>query len=301
MATDARAAPLTPEKAGRVRTLITPEGLDLRLVLADAGERATAFILDAAIIIGTLVAATIVILLIAAAFQGQAGEVLMILWLFVFFGLRNAYFIAFELTPRAATPGKRALGLRVASRDGSPLSADAIFARNAIREIEVYLPLTFLLTQRSGVDGWIVLAGLTWSGVFALFPLFNRDRLRAGDLIAGTWVVRAPKRRLLPDLVADGAEGRPAFAFSSAQIDAYGVKELHVLEDVLRKRQPKVLADVAARIRNKIGWIGAEPDHDFLSAYYAALRGRLETRLLFGHRRRDKHDAPTPERAQRRY
>jgi uncharacterized RDD family membrane protein YckC len=290
MATDAEAASLTPEKAGQVRTLITPEGLDLRLVLADAGERATAFLLDAAIIVGSLAAATIVILLIAAAFGGQAGEILFILWLFVFFGLRNAYFIAFELTPRAATPGKRVLGLRVATRDGAPLTADAIFARNAIREIEVYLPLTFLITQRSGVDGWIVLAGLVWSGIFALFPLFNRDRLRAGDLIAGTWVVRAPKRRLLPDLVVDPVDGRATLAFTSAQIDAYGVKELHVLEDVLRKRQSKVMADVAARIRNKIAWIGTEPDHDFLSAYYAALRGRLETRLLFGRRRKDKYD-----------
>ena len=51
---------LTPEKPGRVRTLVTPEGIDLRLVLADAGQRATAFLIDAAIIVGALVAATIV-------------------------------------------------------------------------------------------------------------------------------------------------------------------------------------------------------------------------------------------------
>jgi uncharacterized RDD family membrane protein YckC len=283
---------LTPEKPGRVRSLITPEGVDLHLVLADAGERLAAFLLDAAIIIGSLVAATIVILLLAAAMaaQGASMQILGILWLFVFFGLRNAYFIAFELTPRAATPGKRALGLRVASRDGGPLSADAVFARNALREIEVYLPLTFLVTQRTGVDGWIVLAGLTWSGVFALFLLFNRDRLRAGDLVAGTWVVRSPKRRLLPDLTGDGATDRAGFAFTSAQINAYGVKELHVLEDVIRKGDPRVTSEVSARIRRKISWIGSEPDREFLGAYYTALRGRLETRLLFGHRRKDKFD-----------
>jgi len=289
---DTRAAPaLTPEKPGRVRSLVTPEGVDLHLVLADAGERATAFLLDAAVIIGSLIVASIVILLLAVAIQGTAMELLGILWLFVFFGLRNVYFIAFELTPGAATPGKRALGLRVASRDGGPLTADAIFARNAIREIEVYLPLTFLVTQRTGVDGWIVLAGLTWSGIFALFPLFNRDRLRAGDLVAGTWVVRAPKRRLLPDLTTGGADERARFAFTSAQINAYGVKELHVLEDVIRKGQAQVITEVAARIRRKIGWTGSEPDREFLSAYYAALRGRLETRLLFGHRRKDKFDS----------
>jgi len=284
------AAALTPDKPGRVRSLVTPEGVDLHLVLADAGERATAFLLDVAIIVGCLIGASLVILLLAAALNGAPREMLGVLWLLVFFGLRNAYFIVLELRPGAATPGKRMLGLRVASRDGGPLTANAIFARNAIREIEVYLPLTFLVTQRTGVDGWIVLAGLVWSGVFALFPLFNRDRLRAGDLVAGTWVVRNPKRRLLPDLAANNVAAGPAFAFTSAQINAYGVKELHVLEDVIRKNHPQTVTDVAARIRKKIGWFGAEPDREFLGAYYAALRGRLETRLLFGHRRKDKFD-----------
>ena len=33
-------------------------------------------------------------------------------------------------------------------------------------------------------------------------------------------------------------------------------------------------------------------DGAFLDAYYVALRGRLEQRLLFGRRRKDKFDAP---------
>ena len=47
------------------------------------------------------------------------------------------------------------------------------------------------------------------------------------------------------------------------------------------------------RIRNKIDWWSRpdETDRGFLEAYYAALRGRLETNLLMGKRRRDKHDA----------
>jgi hypothetical protein len=49
---------------------------------------------------------------------------------------------------------------------------------------------------------------------------------------------------------------------------------------------------VAERIRCKIAWYKApdERDEAFLSAYYAALRGRLETQLLFGRRRKDKFD-----------
>ena len=79
---------------------------------------------------------------------------------------------------------------------------------------------------------------------------------------------------------------------TQAQIDAYGAKELHVLEDVLRQRDRKTMRAVAARIARKIDWTHGEidDDHDFLSAYYAALRKRLEARLLMGVRRRDKHD-----------
>jgi len=40
----------------------------------------------------------------------------------------------------AATPGKRILGIRVAARNGKALTAEAVFARNAMRELEVFLP-----------------------------------------------------------------------------------------------------------------------------------------------------------------
>jgi uncharacterized RDD family membrane protein YckC len=271
----------------RTRELVTPEGVDLRLALPDAGERVAAFFIDIAIIIGTLIAATILILLLAAATSWSPKEGLMIVWLLAFFFLRNFYFVAFELTPRAATPGKRALGLRVAARNGGPLTAEAIFARNAMRELELFLPLSFLATSSIGVDAWIRLIGTVWCAVFVLFPLFNRDRLRVGDLVGGTWVVRAPKRVLDVDLADDGT---PHVAFTAEALDAYGIKELNVLEDVLRRRDPAVIRAVAERIRAKIGMTADIPDLEFLQAYYKALRAHLESRLLFGRRRRDKHD-----------
>ena len=50
---------------------------------------------------------------------------------------------------------------------------------------------------------------------------------------------------------------------------------------------------VADRIRRKIGWTRAPGDSDgaFLQDYYAALRKHLESRLLMGQRRADKHHA----------
>jgi len=283
------AAYLPPE--GRVRELVTPEGVDLRLTLAEGGERVAAFLLDCAIIIGALIALSIAVLLVAFATSFAPGELLVVVWIMASFFLRNFYFIAFELTPRAATPGKRVLGLRVAMRNGGPLTAEAIFSRNAMREIELFLPLSLLAAAGAGVDGWINLMGLVWCAVFVLFPLFNKDRLRVGDLVGGTWVVRAPKRVLDVDL--SGVENTAVVAFTSEQLDVYGVKELNVLEDVLRRKDPAVMRSVAERIRGKIGMRDTGiRDLEFLQAYYTGLRGHLETRLLFGRRRRDKYDAP---------
>ncbi len=283
-------------RVGTERTFVTPEGVDLRLNIGEAGQRVAAFLLDAAIIIGVLIAFTIIALLMgigAAAGGGRQGaEIVAVIWLLVFFVLRNFYFTGFELSAAAATPGKRVMGLRVASRDGGRLKAESVFARNALRELEVFLPLSLLISRAGqGVDAWMYLLALVWAGIFVFFPLFNKDRLRAGDLVGGTWVVRTPKRKLTRDMADDGSERLTAYDFTPAQIDAYGAKELHVLETVLRQRDRNTMKAVAERIANKIDWSRTDDrDYDFLSAYYAALRGRLEQRLLMGVRRRDKHD-----------
>lgn len=271
----------------RVREMVTPEGIDLKLALPQASERIAAFLIDVAIMVAALIVGSLVIILLAIGTSWSPREVLVTLWLLVFFFLRNFYFIAFELTPRAATPGKRALGIRVAMRSGGPITPEAIFLRNAMRELELFLPISFMAAPGVGVDALLAVIGTVWCGVFVLFPLFNRDRLRVGDFVAGTWVVRSPRRVLGIDLADDNA---PAIAFSREALEAYGIKELNVLEDVLRRRDPAVIKAVAERIRAKIGVQANEPDLEFLLAYYKALRAHLESRLLFGRRRRDKYD-----------
>ncbi len=286
------------ERNATQRAFVTPEGVDLRLNIGDAGQRAAAFLLDAAIIIAVLVVFTLVVVFTGVGAIGAAGiagaEMMAVLWLVVFFLLRNFYFTAFELSAAAATPGKRVMGLRVASRDGGRLRAESVFARNAMRELEVFLPMSVLFARATegGVDSWMYLLAFVWAGIFVFFPLFNKDRLRLGDLVGGTWVVRTPRRKLTRDMADDGVERRVVYDFSPAQIDAYGAKELHVLESVLRQGDRKTKRAVADRIAAKIGWTRdpLQTDSDFLSAYYAALRGRLEEKLLMGVRRRDKHD-----------
>jgi uncharacterized RDD family membrane protein YckC len=294
----AASSALAGSASGFQRRLLTPEGIELNLRLASAAERAGAFLLDLVIMGLTLTVLTIVIVILAiqTGVKGPAAvEALAILWLIGFFLLRNFYFVLFELGARAATPGKRVVGVRVIARDGGRLSGEAVFTRNALREVEAFLPITLILGAGAAGDAagaLIVLTALIWTGCLLLFPLFNRDRMRPGDLVAGTWVVKAVRPALLKDMAAESIAAPQRFVFTPDQLDAYGVKELELLEGVLRRIDRRVMALVAERIRGRIGWAQRpdEGDLDFLTAYYGALRGRLEQRLLFGRRRRDKFD-----------
>jgi uncharacterized RDD family membrane protein YckC len=276
---------------GKRRTLVTPEGVDLQLSLADGGQRVGAFLIDLLIMFLTLLLMTILVGILIAALGMQGAQVGVIIWLLGFFLLRNFYFIILELGPRAATFGKRAVGLRVVARSGERLTADRVIARNMLREIEFYLPLSFLSynAAEGEVSGLAWLAGLAWSAIFLFFPLFNKDRLRVGDLLAGTWVVNAPKRKLSVDSL-NTESPQAHFQFTEAQLDVYGIYELQTLEQVLRDDQAEAIGAVASTIRNKLGLAHDGWDRDFLVAYYDAMRARMERGLLFGKRREDKFD-----------
>jgi uncharacterized RDD family membrane protein YckC len=274
------------------RSLVTPEGVDLGVTLASAGNRAAAFLLDAAILLAVAVIGTLIIVFGAVGLGPRGFEPLFIAWLVILFFLRNVYFIAFEAGGRAATFGKRIVGIRVVSRDGSGLSIDQVIARNLMREIEVLLPLSLLLSGGGLglVDTATTLLGLAWSLIFAFFLLFNRDRMRIGDMLAGTWVVEVPRRVLAENLSGRRAAVGRRFEFSKAQLDAYGIAELHKLEEVLRQNNDGALRTVAETIQRKIGMTDNSWDpRPFLIAYYDDLKAHLERKLLLGNRRANKH------------
>lgn len=270
------------------RSFVTPEGVDLQLELGGAGTRAAAFLIDVVMMLVVLILATIALF---AFNQATRADIAGILWLIGAFCLRNGWFVLFEMGERGATLGKRLMGLRVIARDGARLTAGAVLARNAMREIEVFLPLSFLGAQAAAgtADAFLTIFALGWSGIFLFFPLFNRDRLRVGDLVAGTWVVQAVRRTLSADLGA--AADRPRRIFPDAALALYGVHELHTLEDVIRGGDALARITVAAAIRRKAGLADDGDDEGFLADYYAALCARLEGGLLVGRRRRDKFSA----------
>jgi uncharacterized RDD family membrane protein YckC len=285
---------LAAEPAERVHEVVTPEGVPLRLPVAAAGDRVGALLLDLLAIFLLVVGALIPLLVLAVAGAVDADLVLAGALLATFL-VRTFYFTFFELTWQGQTPGKRRLGIRAVDSRGGPLAAEAIIARNLTRELELFLPAIALFAPQAlfpGAPGWLALLPLAWMLLFGFLPLFNKDRLRVGDLVAGTVVVRAPAAVLLEDL---SARAPAAQAFTEAQLEVYGVYELQVLEGVLRGAatagHAEAVRTVAEKIRNKLGLEGPPGDDEtFLQEFYAALRGRLEQRLLFGKRRRSKHD-----------
>jgi uncharacterized RDD family membrane protein YckC len=296
-----RRRPALAPYAPRLHRVRTPEGVVLPFVVASASDRLSAFLIDLVVLAAGTVAAFLLAGAVVVARLPGLGLALAMVASFLF---RNAYFIACEIGWNGQTIGKRRLHLRVVSRDGGPLTADAVLARNLTRDVELFLPLTALLAPRAVAadgPGWAVLLAIVWLLVFALLPLLGRDRLRPGDMVAGTLVVESPEAVLLPDLAAEREERSKApddaavesgIAFTREQLAIYGVRELQVLEDVLRRAdegtiRAEILAEVRERIARKIGWRRGDlrvTDHAFLAAFYRALRARLEQRLLFGER-----------------
>jgi len=278
-----------PLRSSKARALNTPEGVDLTVEIASFGARIGAFMIDMICIYGSIIVVVLLFVWMNGDKLGDTAQNFLTAgFIIVVFVLRNFWFILFEMGARGATPGKRAVGIRVIARNGGRLEASHVVARNLLRDVEVILPLSFLFSFGS----LYAMLGLGWTLIFMLFPLFNKDRMRAGDLIGGTWVIRAPRAKLFNDLSENEPHRQQYFAFTPAQIAVYGIYELQTLEGVLRGNDRKAIKMVADLIREKIGWYHGDDDRAFLNAYYAAVRAELEKGMLFGKRRHSKYDLP---------
>ena len=105
------------------------------------------------------------LLAIATGQLGRAGVGLFLVGLFL---VEWFYPVLFEVLRGGATPGKRALGLLVLQRDGTPVGWTASILRNLVRFAD-FLPFAY--------------------GFGLAAMLVDRDFRRLGDLAAGTVVV----------------------------------------------------------------------------------------------------------------
>ncbi len=168
----------------------TPEQVTITLPLAGVGTRMLAAVLDALIIVGTILVFVYLAVLVggAIAYQpdsGAANSVLGALALLAVFFFVFGYYAALELLWDGQTVGKRALHLRVLRDDGTPADAASVLARTVVRLID-FLPVGYLV------------------GLVTMIADGRARRL--GDIVGGTVVVR--ERDSAPTLreIALGAE-----------------------------------------------------------------------------------------------
>ncbi len=143
-----------------LRRVETPEGIALTLRTAGAVPRTLAFLIDLLI--------RLCLFIICAIVLGQVQGLGTGLLLIAAFGIEWFYPVLFEMSRAAATPGKRAMGLRVVMDDGMPVTLAASLLRNLLRVVD-FLPLLYL------------------TGVLSM--LWRSDFKRLGDVVAGTLVV----------------------------------------------------------------------------------------------------------------
>jgi uncharacterized RDD family membrane protein YckC len=287
---------VTEDRDGdRIVHLIAPEGADLVFALATVGERAIAFAVD--FVISQLI--SILFVLTALAFTViTTSEHILALAIVGWFIIRQGYFLFFEARMHGSTPAKRLLGLRVVSRDGAKLSIESIVARSLLRDLELFVPLMVGAAPEQFLGPspwWLRVPALLWVLLLLSLPFLTRERTRAGDMVAGTIVVRVPKVQL----ARDEAEGmRARIRFTKEQLAIYGEHELETLAELLRKLDVGKASDddlrvVAEAIARRIRFEGREPAQQpglFLRTFYREQRTELERELVLGRRIADKNE-----------
>jgi len=164
----------------------TPEGIELEIRPAGPVPRALAWLVDL-----LWRAAVMLVLGMTLGYFGNFGTGIMLLAWFALEWLVPAWFEAYW---DGATPGKRALGIRVIAESGAPIGWNAALSRNLLRFAD-FLPAMYF---------------------FGLLTMVCNGRFqRLGDLVAGTLVIhvdpplmrrsmsevpaQAPRRALSPE------------------------------------------------------------------------------------------------------
>ena len=153
------------------------EGVEIRLRTAGPYVRVLAYMLDLLIRVGVVIVASILLSVmgILGGFNVSQGLTLIMLFVLTFF-----YHIIFEAGKRGASPGKRAMGLRVVDTSGAPITWGQSFIRNMLRFADS-MPMYAI------IPGFPM--PIPTYGFGLLTTLLTSRFQRSGDLLANTVVV----------------------------------------------------------------------------------------------------------------
>jgi uncharacterized RDD family membrane protein YckC len=202
-------------------TIATPEGIELELVLAGAGSRFIAAVVDFALEVLLIVLAALVT---TDLIGGGIGEALLAISIFA---ALYVYDVAFEVLAAGRTPGKRLTHLRVVRDRGNPVDLPASAIRNLLRVIDL-LPGAYLV------------------GLMSI--LLTKRNQRLGDLAAGTLVIRDMSTRRKADVSPTGVESIDS---SGWDVSAVSAQELVAIRRFLERRESldrRARAELAHRL-----------------------------------------------------
>ncbi|MBK1855938.1 RDD family protein [Verrucomicrobiaceae bacterium 5K15] len=194
----------TKARLDTLQSIELAEGVEIQLRIAGPYVRVLAYLLDLLIRAGICIAAYLLLMFIGMiiGFTVAQGLSMLLMFFLTFF-----YYIVFEAGKRGASPGKRAMGLRVVDTSGAPISWGQAFIRNMLRF----------------ADGMPFFS----YGFGLLTTLLTKRFQRLGDLLANTVVVydRQPKLHLssLPPAMTSVAPSAPLTREEQAAI--LGFKE----------------------------------------------------------------------------
>ena len=216
----------------------TPEGIVLELRPAGLVARFYAFLIDFVIRLGVLWAVATTTL--------PLGGIGVAFALILFFVLEWFYPVVFELMRGGATPGKRAMRLKVVMDNGLPITPAASFTRNLLRAAD-FMPFLY--------------------GFGLLSMLLRKDFKRLGDLAAATLVVHQgrPTASSTLDQVEPLAPVRPlsprdqaaviALAARAPRLNGERLDELAALAATVSGDDGRYGPDVTRRVLAVAQWL----------------------------------------------
>jgi uncharacterized RDD family membrane protein YckC len=116
------------------------DGVEIHLRVAGPAVRSLAWFIDLLIFFVVIFAWVLLVGIIAGGLGDGIAQGVMLLGLFL---LAWFYNVVFEMTARGATPGQRAVGVKVASVSGAPVRLPQSIIRNLLRTID-FMPAGYL-------------------------------------------------------------------------------------------------------------------------------------------------------------
>jgi uncharacterized RDD family membrane protein YckC len=161
--------------------IVTPEAIVLELETAGVASRVLAGIIDLLVQFGLVIVGALIIGIGSIAFGSDTDSYFQTAYAILIAMIVLAFPVAIETWWRGRSIGKRALGLRAVTVEGTPITFRHATLRMMGGLVDKLLP-------PGGITG-------------ALFVLGTRRHQRIGDLLAGTVVVRDPERTPLPTAI----------------------------------------------------------------------------------------------------